>query len=305
MGRYRGSRVEAPARLDLFGALDRHLKEHDVRLKALFEQFGGAAGGGALGRDGLVRLVRRLLPQVSEAQARYFGAMMDLDGDGQVTVEELLRTVKAFWDKGASLVAPAAHEASAELHAALDRLRAALRAGGASLWDAFCHFDRDGSGELELPELVELVRAVAPGLDAAEQRRVCFHLGALDVDGNGGLSYGEVARRSAPASPSSRPPNASWRRRRRRGRRPPPPPRAEGGQASRSRGRGPGTGRRRRGGRPLRGSGRRRRRRPRRPARRRRPCTRGRRRAGAWTAATTRGRTSGACSPSTSPAGMS
>ena len=194
VGRYRGSRVEAPARLDLFGALDRHLKEHDVRLKALFEQFGGAAGGGALGRDGLVRLVRRLLPQASEAQARYFGAMMDLDGDGQVTVEELLRTVKAFRDKGASLVAPAPHEASAELHAALDRLRAALRAGGASLWDAFCHFDRDGSGELELPELVELVRAVAPGLDAAEQRRVCFHLGALDVDGNGGLSYGEVAK---------------------------------------------------------------------------------------------------------------
>ena len=194
VGRCRGSRVEAPARLDLFGALDRHLKEHNVRLKALFEKFGGTAGGGALGRDGLTRLVRHMLPQASDAQARYFGAMMDLDGDGQVTVEELLRTVKAFRDKGASLVAPAPREASAELHAVLDRLRAALRAGSASLWDAFCHFDRDGSGELELPELVELVRATAPGLDAEEQRRVCFHLGALDVDGNGGLSYGEVAK---------------------------------------------------------------------------------------------------------------
>ena len=196
VGRYRGSTVEPPARLDLFGALDRHLKEHNVRLKALFEQFGGTSAGGAvaLGREGLVRLVRRLLPQASETQARYFGAMMDLDGDGQVTVEELLRTVKAFRDKGASLVAPAQGEASAELQAVLEKLRAALRDERVSLWDAFCHFDRDSSGELELPELVALVRAVAPGLDTEEQRRVCFHLEALDVDGNGALSYPEVTQ---------------------------------------------------------------------------------------------------------------
>ena len=32
VGRCRGSRVEAPARLDLFGALDRHLKEHNLSL---------------------------------------------------------------------------------------------------------------------------------------------------------------------------------------------------------------------------------------------------------------------------------
>jgi calmodulin len=78
---------------DLFHALDNYLKTNRVRFADVFQEFDADSSGSLEGPE-ISRLVRRLLPAVSDHELRYFWAMMDTNGDGHITQQEFLSAAR-------------------------------------------------------------------------------------------------------------------------------------------------------------------------------------------------------------------
>ena len=73
------------------------------RAKVVFDDFDIDGGGSLDIQSEMVFFLKRLMPSVSKEQLRYFGQMIDIDGDGAVDFDELLAAVKEMHDLGASL----------------------------------------------------------------------------------------------------------------------------------------------------------------------------------------------------------
>eukprot|EP00959_Pyramimonas_sp_CCMP1952_P361348 7567546-Pyramimonas_sp.AAC.1 len=73
------------------------------RAKVVFDEFDIDGGGSLDVQNEMVFFLKRLMPTVSKEQLKYFGTMIDIDGDGAVDFDELLSAVKEMHDLGSSL----------------------------------------------------------------------------------------------------------------------------------------------------------------------------------------------------------
>lgn len=78
--------VEPP---DLFAALDAFVKANMTRVQVVFEEF-DTDGNGVLDSKELPVLLKRVVPNASEADVAHFALLVDADGDGLVSLQELL-----------------------------------------------------------------------------------------------------------------------------------------------------------------------------------------------------------------------
>ena len=116
--------------------------------------------------------------------------MMDIDGNGLVTLEEMLATVGQCRQISYTLTT----EDGIALQDVLAKVVASVRKHSVSMFDLFCSFDTDGNGQIDRKEMVQLVRSVIPTIEDSEVRHILSHMHRLDLDGNGMLSYSEVIK---------------------------------------------------------------------------------------------------------------
>lgn len=90
--------------LDFFQKLDEHLSRSMESLDSMWSRYD--ADGRGIGRRELVRLVREMAPdmRLSEGQLRAISCMLDVDGDGRVTKQELLDNFAMMSKMGKKLV---------------------------------------------------------------------------------------------------------------------------------------------------------------------------------------------------------
>ncbi|KAG2493237.1 hypothetical protein HYH03_008653 [Edaphochlamys debaryana] len=175
----------------LFNALDAALKEQKVRLRDVFDRYDANRNGRLDARE-LVRLVRDLLPDATDADLRYLLAMLDYDGDSAVSYEELTAAIKECWAAGRVHAGGSDDQAARLLEGLLERVGQFLRSQGDNSRAAFARFDTNGNGRLEPRELARFLRACMPELSSADIRHLITHLHSIDANGDGALSYPEL-----------------------------------------------------------------------------------------------------------------
>ena len=175
---------------DLFAALDRYLKTEKRRLRDVFDAF-DLDKDGALDRRELSRAIAKILPSASNHDMHYFRVMLDVDGDGVLTFDELLGTIRDFRAAGVAMEAAADETEPPE---ALRRLSDFMRHNAADVRAVFDACDLDGSGYLEYPELWRMVGDLVPSATTLERRSLLAGLWSADVDGDGRVSYDELLR---------------------------------------------------------------------------------------------------------------
>ena len=116
--------------------------------------------------------------------------MMDIDGNGLVTLEEMLAMVGQCRQISYTLTT----EDGIALQDVLAKVVASVRKHSVSMYDLFQSFDTDGNGQIDRKEMVQLVRSVIPTIEDSEVRHILSHMHRLDLDGNGMLSYSEVIK---------------------------------------------------------------------------------------------------------------
>lgn len=169
---------------DFFTALDGFLKTNQARLRDVFNHF-DTDYSEKLDRHELGALLRTIMPEVSGEDVAYFMTMLDLNGDGELTYDELLNGVKECLVAGRS-----AHQA--DINAVLSRLKEYMRAEGLTVVQAFKQFDKDGRGNLNMANLAHMFRKLIPDLTDNDLRKLLAHLRSLDTDGDGHVSLWEL-----------------------------------------------------------------------------------------------------------------
>ena len=172
----------------LFDTIDIFLSVNKLSLQELWREHD--ASGVGLDPQQMGTLLREVMPSITPKQARYFATMMDVDGGGRVTLEEMLQSIKQCKGLGVDL----ARQESFGIDDILFKLAAAISDGQVPLWEVFRRFDGDDSGELDRSEVAAMVRAVVPGLSRKEVRHILAHAQQLDTDGNGQISYPELMK---------------------------------------------------------------------------------------------------------------
>ena len=170
--------------------LDAYLKSRRARLADVFASF-DRDGTKTLDHAEASDFVRALVPDASPGDVAYFGALLDVDCDGEVTYEELTRTIGEAVKAGAVVSAPE-RGPSRELLAVLDVMRKYLADFGFDLAEAFHRFDEDKNGFLTHPEIAKMTARLIPTLDAEELKHVVHHLRAMDADGDGRVTLAEL-----------------------------------------------------------------------------------------------------------------
>lgn len=142
VGKVVGGELIRPAEtLDLFQALDIFLKTYQARLRDVFDHF-DSDGNGTLDGNELGRFLRRLMPEVGGEDVRYFMTMLDLDGDGNLTYEELMEGIRACMTTGAD------KSQAAEIRNVLVTLKDYMKENQLTVAEAFRKFDKHQRGNL-------------------------------------------------------------------------------------------------------------------------------------------------------------
>eukprot|EP00232_Nephroselmis_pyriformis_P027008 CAMPEP_0182873320 /NCGR_PEP_ID=MMETSP0034_2-20130328/12253_1 /TAXON_ID=156128 /ORGANISM="Nephroselmis pyriformis, Strain CCMP717" /LENGTH=1422 /DNA_ID=CAMNT_0025005961 /DNA_START=180 /DNA_END=4445 /DNA_ORIENTATION=- len=190
LGTYSGGRIkEEEARVDFFVSLDDHLQTHRTRLRELFDKY-DLARAGSLRSSDLGRLLRDIMPQVTDRQTDYFMVMLDLDGDGKVTYEELLTVIKDTRAAGVQVRS----KSKVDADDVLGKLMTYVRAHHTTVEAAFRDADRNGDGRLDYRELLAMLGKLMPALTDREKRALVMDLERLDHTGRGQVSLLELKR---------------------------------------------------------------------------------------------------------------
>ena len=192
--------------------LDSYLKTQETRLKDVFDTFDRDRSG-MLDRNEIDALMRALMPDASAGDLQYFRMVLDLDGDGQVTFNELINGIKDAIAASNTTVHGQTASTSPELAAVLKIFKDYITSNGVSLAQAFDRFDQGKTGYLTHNDLMAMLRTLVPNLTAAELRHVVYHLRSLDADGDGRVTLAELyqalkmaeVRRVKPEPPAAHP----------------------------------------------------------------------------------------------------
>eukprot|EP00873_Tetraselmis_striata_P020073 jgi/Tetstr1/440337/TSEL_028673.t1 len=180
-------RHESRVSLDFYNQLDAYLKGERKKLKEVFAQFDSDNSGG-LDRRELEALAKQLAPGVSKMDVKYLVAMLDADGDGQVTYQELMDSVVEIVHAGTA----AKDDHSPEALQVMQRIRDVLVSRGREVEDLFHDADVNGDGVLDFTELGRLFRKLIPSLTSQELRFLIAKVFQWDVDGSGSISLTEL-----------------------------------------------------------------------------------------------------------------
>ena len=113
----------------IFDKLDAYIRAHQGRLEDMIFGESATDGGGFVTTDAL----QRFMPQLSAKQASYIYQLMDINGDGLVTLEEMLESVKQCRAMGSS---PSfATDDGRNLRDVLAKVAAKVAADEVNLWD--------------------------------------------------------------------------------------------------------------------------------------------------------------------------
>ena len=183
---------------NVFLRVQRHLETSDRSASELFRRFDklGRADN-KLSTKELERLMELVEPTITDRELRHFMLMVDIDGTGEISLEEFSRAV------GGAVLAEAGVQREVDVSVAQDadvvrvedimrRLRDNMQRTGRSVKDVFEQFDEDGSGQLEHLELVKLFKHCCPGLNQLELQYLIQHVHELDTDGDGMVSLEEL-----------------------------------------------------------------------------------------------------------------
>ncbi|PNH07904.1 hypothetical protein TSOC_005602 [Tetrabaena socialis] len=176
----------------LFGALDAYLRSNKVKFKDTFDRF-DADHSGHLDMGELRELVRELLPAgFSEGQLHYFQALLDINGDGGISFEEMMAVAKECLAVEKAAAGGAGR--NPEVKAALDRFQAYLLQYSAVALQHFEAQDVARRGHLKLPEFAAFLQRLIPDLREAQRRAILSYLYAQDIDQSGIISWMMLAR---------------------------------------------------------------------------------------------------------------
>ncbi|KAK9823944.1 hypothetical protein WJX72_006570 [[Myrmecia] bisecta] len=173
---------------ELFAALDGYLKSEKVRFKELFAEY-DPLGSGKLDGRGLQKLVRSIMPQATAAQLQYLAILLDVDGDGRVSMGEILEAAKEC-----SEASTESAERDPLMQQVLERMSQLLKRDQDAARRVFADFDRDGSGYLEASEVRHLLRALLPDLTARDLRILVCHLHNLEPRADGRLGFHDLLK---------------------------------------------------------------------------------------------------------------
>lgn len=153
-----------------------------------------ANGDGSLGLVELASMIRRVLPQTTQAQVLAMMSAVDTNKDNRIDYAEFIMYLSRR-DDG---------ELASKLTEALLTPEAALRA-------IFRIWDHDGDGVITLAELRRVLRASCMGMSSLQMSELCRY---MDTNGDGTICYDEfvdflfpqptVRARAAEAEPASR-----------------------------------------------------------------------------------------------------
>lgn len=134
--------------------------------------------------------LQKLMPDLSASDAKYMHAMLDADGDGHVTFDELMASIKQ------SMVAAAAIRDARQRDAGdvLAQLKARFAGDRAAVAEAFREADAGRSGRLEYPQLLRVVRKLLPAVTSKELQFLVSRLHSWDLDSDGTVTLSELYR---------------------------------------------------------------------------------------------------------------
>jgi Ca2+-binding EF-hand superfamily protein len=174
----------------IFDRIDTMLKGEHRRLRDVFDEHDRNKDGVLTG-DELGRFVKASAPDATLSEVRYFGVMCDVKGEGSVRFEGLIEAIRECTD--ATQMAQAARH-SDELAPVMSKLRDFMRENGADARKVFEACDLDGSGELEVHELRQMIKELQPDVTPGELRHLLAGFREVDTDGNGTVTYKELLR---------------------------------------------------------------------------------------------------------------
>ena len=116
--------------------------------------------------------------------------MLDADGDGTLSWQELNKAIKRCRQTGEHLrrVSTGASGTDIDGLSILTRLSAMVAQHGGKVKEVFAQFDTDDSGLLDNEEVLKMIKKLVPGASKAELRLVMKHLSDADANDDGELS---------------------------------------------------------------------------------------------------------------------
>ncbi|GLI67567.1 hypothetical protein VaNZ11_011794 [Volvox africanus] len=167
--------------------LDAFLTNNAARLQAVFAQF-DLDNSGQLDRRELARMLQTLMPDLNPSQVEELRTMLDVDGDGLITLEEMLECIKeAYAARTAAKLGK-----NIEVNDALDRIREVLRVNKQAVKDSFDELDTDKDGCLTHMDIVRLVRPFLNDMYQKEVRYLLAKLQQWDVVGDSRVTFDEL-----------------------------------------------------------------------------------------------------------------
>eukprot|EP00873_Tetraselmis_striata_P005685 jgi/Tetstr1/425949/TSEL_016300.t2 len=174
----------------VYNAINDYIQDGGERLAALFKQF-DTSRTGALRMEDLAAFLAEMVGDTPTSSVYYIHAMLDIDGDGLVTLPELKSALLEVKDVAASMEAAQGAELDREKRAALDALSRELRANQGRARELFQAHDVGDKGYLRPHEVRALIKGLLPAISARHLRLCLAHMCRMDTDQDGRISLFE------------------------------------------------------------------------------------------------------------------